>query len=126
MGNKARGIILGALGKLQKSITFDKCGRNKTFYDGVRHGIKLSKKAIESIPKTELHSDKWISVNDRLPDPYVKVLTFRQSFDDRPSKISINQTFMLPDGALAWIDDFQTWKSVVTHWAPLPKPPKGE
>lgn len=54
MGNKTRGVILGVLGRLQKNITFDECGCNKTFYDGVKHGIKLSKKAIENIPVEEL------------------------------------------------------------------------
>ena len=54
MGNKTRGVILGVLGQLQKSISFEECNRNKTFYDGVRRGIKLSKKAIEDIPKEEL------------------------------------------------------------------------
>lgn len=57
MGNKTRGIILGVLGKLQKDITFDECHRNKTYYDGVKHGIKLSKKAIEEIPKEELDNN---------------------------------------------------------------------
>lgn len=52
--NKTRGVILGVLGQLQKSITFDECNRNKTFYDGIKRGIKLSKKAIEDIPKEEL------------------------------------------------------------------------
>lgn len=59
MGNKARGAILGVLGRLQKSIDFDECGRNKTFYDGVKRGIKLSKKAIENIPKEELENVKY-------------------------------------------------------------------
>ena len=54
MGNKARSVILGILGKLQKDITFEQCHHNKTFYDGVRHGIKLSRKAIENIPIEEL------------------------------------------------------------------------
>ncbi len=58
MGNKARGTILGVLGQLQKSITFDECNRNKTYYDGVKHGIKLSKKAIENIPREELEGKK--------------------------------------------------------------------
>lgn len=56
MGNKTKGAILGVLGQLQKSITFDECGRNKTFYDGVKRGIKMSKKAIENIPKEELEN----------------------------------------------------------------------
>ena len=54
MSNKTRGIILGVLGKLQKDITFEECHRNKTYYDGVKHGIRLAKKAIEEIPKEEL------------------------------------------------------------------------
>ena len=54
MKNKTRAIILSILGKLQKDITFDECHRNKTYYDGVKHGIKLSKKAIENIPKEDL------------------------------------------------------------------------
>ena len=54
MVNKVRGIILCALGNLQKGITFDECHRNKTFYDGVRHGIKLSRRTIENISKEEL------------------------------------------------------------------------
>lgn len=54
MGNKTRSVILEVLGRLQKDISFDECNRNKTFYDGVKRGIKLSKKAIESIPKEEL------------------------------------------------------------------------
>lgn len=58
MGNKTKGAILGVLGQLQKSITFDECGYNKTFYDGVKRGIKLSKKAIENIPKEELENAK--------------------------------------------------------------------
>lgn len=56
MSNKAKGVILGVLGQLQKSISFDECNRNKTFYDGVKRGIKLSKKAIENISKEELTS----------------------------------------------------------------------
>ena len=58
MGNKTKGIILGVLGRLQKGITFDECLRNKIYYDGVKHGIKLSKKAIENIPKEELENDR--------------------------------------------------------------------
>lgn len=54
MSNKTRGVILGILGRLQKDITFEECHRNKTYYDGVKHGIKLAKKAIENIPKEEL------------------------------------------------------------------------
>ena len=56
MSNKTRGIILGVLGRLQKNITFEECHKNKTYYDGVKHGIRLSKKAIEGIPKEDLEN----------------------------------------------------------------------
>jgi len=58
MNNKTKAVILNVLGRLQKNITFDECHRNKTYYDGVKHGIKLSKKAIENIPKEELEHIK--------------------------------------------------------------------
>ena len=62
MSNKARGTILGVLGRLQKDITFEECGCNKTFYEGVKRGIKLSKKAIEEIPKEELEGAKKMKI----------------------------------------------------------------
>lgn len=72
MGNKTKAIILSTLGKLQKDITFDECRRNKTYYDGVKHGIKLSKKAIEEIPKEEFDINnklhKWFSPNEKMPN----------------------------------------------------------
>ena len=51
---KTRAIILATLGKLQKEVTFEQCHKNKTFYDGVKHGIKLSKKTIENLTEEEL------------------------------------------------------------------------
>ena len=70
MSNKAKGVILGVLGQLQKSISFDECNRNKTFYDGVKRGIKLSKKAIENIKTENLSNtqkeNKQILNNEKL------------------------------------------------------------
>lgn len=54
---KTKAIILATLGKLQKEITFEECHRNKTYYDGVKHGVKLSKKAVENLTKEELKGD---------------------------------------------------------------------
>lgn len=55
---KAKAIILATLGKLQKEVTFEQCHKNKTFYDGVKHGIKLSKKTIENLTEEELKGEK--------------------------------------------------------------------
>ena len=69
---------------------------------------------------------QWIPVTEGLPEPYVRVLTYKQSLGSSRSIMRIDQTILLPDGTLAWTDDFETWKSVVAHWMPLPEPPKGE
>ena len=57
---------------------------------------------------------EWISVDDRLPKPFESVLVFRDG------KISID--YNEGNGWFAY--DFNGKR--VTHWMPLPKPPKGE
>lgn len=54
---------------------------------------------------------EWISVKDRLPDPFVDVLVSRNG------KISID--YYEEDGSFAY--DFKGRR--VTHWMPLPQPP---
>lgn len=63
--SKIRAIILSRLGELQKNVSFEKY-RNKTFYDGIKHGIKLSKREIENIPKIDLGigCDGCVHIND--------------------------------------------------------------
>ena len=57
---------------------------------------------------------EWISVNDRLPDPFENVLVFRDG------KISID--YHEENGWFAY--DFNGKRA--THWQPIPQPPKGE
>lgn len=78
--------------------------------------------------KDAMERMRWIPVSERLPVPHVPVLTCRQSFDAKPPYIKID-TIILPHGdrsETAWLDDLHTWKTVVTHWMPLPELPKGE
>ena len=73
---------------------------------------------IENMPTIEAEPvDDWISVDDRLPELYKNVLTI-----DSEGKIFIN-----------WLEEVTETKSYfaygswsVTHWQPLPEPPKGE
>ena len=63
---------------------------------------------------------KWISVKDRLPVAKEVVLAYEAAFD------SMSMAFRLPDTE-EWIDtgDYCALDAV-THWMPLPKPPKEE
>ena len=65
---------------------------------------------------------EWISVEDRLPEPYVSVLVNMPG--EKPFR-TVREGFISNDGI---------WQSAmirrepgeVTHWKPLPEPPKGE
>ena len=62
--------------------------------------------------RNELEKYQWISVKDRLPDEYIDVLTYgaRPSYDVVYINRLIDKNEWLYDG--------------VTHWMPLPEPPK--
>lgn len=58
--------------------------------------------------------DKWISAKDRLPEEDVRVLVYLKSTRSY-TKIDTDR---LLDGI--WV----RWGKDVTHWMPLPEPPK--
>lgn len=57
----------------------------------------------------------WISVKDRLPDTYKSVITY-----DKYSGVSENW-LLRSRPCVSWSQGFH-----VTHWMPLPEPPKEE
>jgi len=77
---------------------------------------------------------EWISVKDRLPDPYQYVLVFSKKQGGEPSPLSIARQFKtiwemmstedesnaVACGDLTWYMDAHE----ITHWMPLPKPPE--
>ena len=71
---------------------------------------------------------EWISVDDRLPDQSGEVLVI---VSGNPQKnITLNCAYELAeyDPYDGWIMEmWPEWEdAVVTHWMPLPEPPKGE
>ena len=70
---------------------------------------------------------EWISVNVRLPGEYKDVLIYGEKVLDKPlvgyyipEWGHIRWTGMSRDGYLYFYD------KDITHWMPLPEPPKGE
>ena len=67
---------------------------------------------------------EWIRVKDKLPEPETEVLVYRGNhFGD-----IMNVYTYLGNGE--WEDDYGYWARTeddgITHWMPLPEPPKEE
>lgn len=71
---------------------------------------------IDDEPTIEAEPDNgWISVDDRLPEPNTWVLVFAR----QGSYMNLKVDYITRDGI--WFNSMR-----VTHWQPLPEPPKGE
>ena len=65
---------------------------------------------------------EWISVKDGLPEPYVSVLVNMPG--EKPFR-TVREGFISNDGI--WQSAmFRREPGEVTHWKPMPRPPKGE
>ena len=65
---------------------------------------------------------EWISVDDRLPEPFVSVLVQMPGEEPFPT---VREGFISNDGI--WQRAlFRREPGEVTHWQPMPQPPKGE
>lgn len=89
------------------------------FYDC---GSIINPQAADMLEKLAAEKDakkpEWISVNDRLPDSNNVVFA---CIDDGQCKI-VRSAYVSSYGKWKWIEEHQT----VTHWMPLPEPPKEE
>ena len=67
---------------------------------------------------------EWISVTERLPEPFVSVLACIPSEEPLPT---VHESYIADHGAWVCILTAERYKTgEVTHWMPLPDPPKGE
>ena len=65
---------------------------------------------------------EWISVKDRLPKPVVSVLVYMPG--ERPLP-TVHEGFLAIEGVW-YANHFDRDPDEVTHWMPLPEPPKEE
>lgn len=101
----------------------DKGGYNTEEEMGAGVACYYIRKAVNDIPTADVAPRaEWISVEERLPDNNMeRVLVFLMD-DDFTKPIGDNKidTDRFVDGK--WV----RWSRFVTHWMPLPEPPKGE
>lgn len=64
----------------------------------------------------------WISVTERLPEDTHPVLVTYLGYNDKLPKSDM--VAMCDDGDWYWYDDESKCKVAITHWMPLPQPPK--
>jgi hypothetical protein len=65
---------------------------------------------------------EWISVEERLPEPFVSVLVYMP--EERPLP-TVHEGFLAREG-MWYANHFDREPMEITHWMPLPKPPKEE
>ena len=75
---------------------------------------------VRSLP-VEGEMSEWISVKDSLPEIGVRVLTL-----DKWRHIHDRELYQYRSGGLVFRPDGLEPGNDVTHWMPLPEPPKGE
>ena len=70
----------------------------------------------------ETKSDGWISVNDRLPEEGKECLVFTKALTPVVSNLHTHSVTVdeIDDGD--WL--LNSYQTVVTHWQPMPEPPK--
>ena len=65
---------------------------------------------------------EWISVKDRLPEKDVRVLVWMNDNEEGYTQMDTDRWNCTMEQGYHWV----RWGKNVTHWMPLPQPPKGE
>lgn len=87
----------------------------------VRYALTSSKhKQAVDVAFTALREQsEWISVEERLPDPFVSVLGYCPDEDPLPT---VHECYL--SGYGQWCSAQVYGMEKVTHWMPLPEPPE--
>ena len=80
----------------------------------------LLKDALALIQHLEAKQPKWIGVEERLPEPFVSVLVQMPGEEPHPT---VREGFITHAGIWS-AGYFKRDPDEVTHWMPLPEPPK--
>ena len=96
-----------ALSAQNKSMNLSECG-----------------KRLESIPAADVRPVKWIPVTERLPELHEEVLVCTEEYGETVLGFAMVAVFEGTGWLEAW--ERKTYLTAVTHWMPLPEPPKEE
>ena len=86
------------------------------------YGMDLVERQTDHLIAHGVTVQEWVSVKDRLPEPFVPVLVQMPGEEPFPT---VREGFISNDGI--WQSAmFRREPGEVTHWQPMPQPPKGE
>ena len=96
---------------------------NSSYEEGFDRGLDRAQRAILDAPAADVAPvQKWISVKDRLPEAggYVVCIAKRNQFSRfMPMVAKIEKN--------GWVNPItEQYISAVSHWMPIPEPPKEE
>lgn len=88
----------------------------------INKGLKIARKLVRALPAIEAEpvNDNWISVKDRMPEDGKYLVYAKNIAGYRPLD---NPVFVAECYHGIWV--FEGWENNhITHWQPLPEPPK--
>ena len=108
---------------------YEKCPYFNSLSNGVDCAVKMHADALAYIKQLEACVPKWISVKDRLPEDDVDVIVYAVSNNGGYTIVITFHTHKLYGLNIeGWAPPWQyfTISYTITHWMPLPEPPKEE
>ena len=106
--------------------------------DAVNEACRMGTEALRALDAQEKQESfgKWISVKDGLPDDEREVLVIAHGWDGRLVYVGSHKRVEAQKSWLTGItnksSEWSLWgwsylkEPMVTHWMPIPQPPKGE
>ena len=79
--------------------------------------------ALAAAALREQEERRWIPVEERLPQNYISVLAYIPTAEPLPM---VHEAYIGDDGEWHSSVFYGIENEYVTHWMPLPEPPKGE
>ena len=67
---------------------------------------------------------KWISVEERLPKINERVSVCNRYFKTNAVSVAVDKLTLWANNKPVWCSELDSYKGAVTHWMPLPEPPK--
>ena len=87
-------------------------------------GSNTSEEIADNLLDSGVTVQEWIPVTEMLPEPFVSVLACIPSEEPLPT---VHESYIADHGAWVCILTAERYKTgEVTHWMPIPQPPKGE